>query len=175
VFLYYIYSVLERIGIHILKLLSFISKRAERKSVSKEVTCIISTNFATNFRLKETPRVVVKWGDIDEAILDLKKNQLIMVLREGKKHHYENIARVLLKAIPDLLAPEMKVVYDSKFIDYLSAHITRNVVGENPAIVAYINEFISSEIEKNEELRKFFSMLIEIDDQSLLSSCSYQN
>jgi hypothetical protein len=59
----------------------------------------------------------------------------------------------------------MKVVYDSKFIDYLSAHITRNAVRENPAIVAYINEFISSEIEKNEELRKFFSMLIEIDDQ----------
>jgi hypothetical protein len=37
-FSYYIYFTLERIGIHILKLLSFISKRAERKSVSKEVT-----------------------------------------------------------------------------------------------------------------------------------------
>jgi hypothetical protein len=73
VFLYYIYSILERIGIHILKLLSFISKRTERKSISKEVTYIISTNFATNLRLKEIPKVVVKWGDIDEAILDLKK------------------------------------------------------------------------------------------------------
>jgi hypothetical protein len=73
VFLYYIYSVLERIGIHILKLLSFISKRTERKSISKEVTYIISTNFATNLRLKEILKVVVKWGDIDEAILDLKK------------------------------------------------------------------------------------------------------
>jgi hypothetical protein len=34
----YIYFTLERIGVHIFKLLSFISKRAKRKSVSKEVT-----------------------------------------------------------------------------------------------------------------------------------------
>jgi hypothetical protein len=159
----------ERIGIHVLKLLSFISKSAKRRSISKEVAYIISTNFSTNLRLKEIPKVIVKWGNVDDAILDLKKNQLIIVLREGRRHHYENIARALLKATPDLLAPEMKVVYDSKLIDCLSAHITRNAVRENPAIVTYINEFISSEIEKDEELRELLSMLIEIDDQSLLS------
>jgi hypothetical protein len=35
----------ERIGIHVLKLLSLISKSAERRSISKEVAYIISTNF----------------------------------------------------------------------------------------------------------------------------------
>jgi len=70
----------ERIGIHVLKLLSFISKSAERRSISKEVAYIISTNFSTNLRLKEIPKVIVKWGNVDDAILDLKKNQLIIVL-----------------------------------------------------------------------------------------------
>jgi hypothetical protein len=159
----------ERIGIHALKLLSFISKSAERRSISKEIAYIISTSFATYLRLEEIPKIVVKWGNVDDAILDLKRNQLIIILREGRRHHYENVARALLKATPDLLAPEMKVIYDSKLVDCLSAHITRNAVKENPAIVTYINEFISSEMEKDEELRELLSMLIEIDDQSLLS------
>jgi hypothetical protein len=159
----------ERIGIHVLKLLSFISKSAERRSISKEVAYIISTSFATYLRLEEIPKIVVKWGNVDDAILDLKRNLLIIVLREGRRHHYENVARALLKATPDLLAPEMKVIYDSKLIDCLSAHITRNAVKENPAIVTYINEFVSSEIEKDEELRELLSMIIEIDDQSLFS------
>jgi hypothetical protein len=34
----------ERIGIHVLKLLSLISKSAERRSISKEVAYIISTS-----------------------------------------------------------------------------------------------------------------------------------
>jgi len=159
----------ERIGIHVLKLLSFISKSAERRSISKEVAYIISTSFARYLRLEEIPKIVVKWGNVDDAILDLKRNLLIIVLREGRRHHYENVARALLKATPDLLAPEMKVIYDSKLIDCLSAHITRNAVKENPAIVTYINEFVSSEIEKDEELRELLSMIIEIDDQSLFS------
>jgi hypothetical protein len=159
----------ERVGIHALKLLSLISKSAERRSISKEVAYIISTSFATYLRLEEIPKIVVKWGNVDDAILDLKRNLLIIVLREDRRHHYENVARALLKATPDLLAPEMKVVYDSKLVDCLSAHITRNAVKENPAIVTYINEFISSEMEKDKELRELLSMLIEIDDQSLFS------
>jgi len=159
----------ERIVMHVLKLLSFFSKSAEKRSISKEVSRIITTSLARYLPLEEVPKVIVKWGDADRTILDLKKNMLIIVLREGRKHHYENVARALLKAIPDLLAPEMKVVYNSKFVDCLSAHIVKNAVRENTVLVSFINEFISSEIEKNEELRELFPMLIEIDDQSLFS------
>jgi hypothetical protein len=33
-------------------------------------------------RLEEASKVAVKWGDVDDAILDFKRNPLIMVLRE---------------------------------------------------------------------------------------------
>jgi len=125
----------ERILIHVLKLRSLISEQAERRAISREVAYIISTNFTANLRLEEVPKVTIKWGEEDKAILDLKKNLLLIVLRKGRKHHYENVARALLKATPDLLAHEMRVVYDPKFIDSLSAHIVRNSVRNYPAIV----------------------------------------
>jgi hypothetical protein len=74
-----------------------------------------------------------------------------------------------MKAIPELLAPEMKAVYDPKFVNCLSAHIARNLVKDyQPAVIA-INEYIASELEKTEKLREIISMLIEVDEQSLLS------
>jgi hypothetical protein len=90
-------------------------------------------------------------------------------LRRGRKHRYDNVARAVLKAVPELLAPEMKVVYDPKFIDCLSAHIARSLLKDYRTVVTAINDFVASKIETDEELRKVLSMLVEIDDQSLLS------
>jgi hypothetical protein len=55
-------------------------------------------------------------GDEDKTKVDLERNELVIVLKKGTKHRHENIARALLKAIPDLLAPEMRAVYDPKFL-----------------------------------------------------------
>ena len=50
-----------------------INKSVERRSTSKETTYIISTSFATYLCLEEIPKVVVKWGDVDGAILDFSR------------------------------------------------------------------------------------------------------
>jgi|GEM_PF-831148 len=160
---------LEKILIQVLKLFSLISDQVEKRVVSREVTYIVSTHFAKSFYFEEVPKVIVKWGEEDEAILDLKRNMLVVVLRKGRKRRHENIARALLKAIPELLAPEMKVVYDLKFVNSLSAHIARSLAREYQPVIAAINEFIASEIESDKALKELISMLIEIDDQSLFS------
>jgi hypothetical protein len=162
-------EMLEKVVIYLLRAFSRFSERAERRAVSREVTYIVSTNFAKNYRLEEVPKVAVKWGEEDEAILDLRRNMLVIVLRRGKKSRHENIARAVLKAIPELLTPEMKVVYNPRLVDCLSAHIARSLVRNYQPVVTAINEFTSSEIEKDEGLREVASMLVEIDDQSLLS------
>ncbi len=159
----------ERIAVHVLRLLSFFSEEAERRSINREVAYIISTKFAKSYRLEEVPKVVVKWGEEDEAILDLKRSMLLIVLRRGRRHHYDNVARAILKAVPELLAPEMRAVYNPKFVDCLSAHVARSLVREYMPLVTAINVFIASRIEEDEEIRRISSMLVEIDDQSLLS------
>jgi hypothetical protein len=50
----------ERVGIHALRLLSFISKSAERRSINKDVAYIISTSFATYLCLEEVSKAAVK-------------------------------------------------------------------------------------------------------------------
>jgi hypothetical protein len=159
----------ERIATHLLWVFSYFSGWAEKRAISQEVEYIVSTSFVKNYHLEEVPRIVVKWGEEDEAILDLKKSMLLIVLRRGRKLRYENIAKAILKALPELLAPEMKVVYDPRLVECLSAHMARNLVKDSQPIVTAINEFVASELEKDEELRKIVSMLVEIDDESFLS------
>jgi hypothetical protein len=61
------------VGIHALKLLSLINKSVERRSISKEVAHIISTSFATYLHLGEASKATVKWGDVDDAVLDFQE------------------------------------------------------------------------------------------------------
>jgi hypothetical protein len=159
----------EKIVIHVNWALSHINKRFEREAISREVASIVSTAFVKEYRLERVPRIVIEWGEVEDALLDLKKNMLFIVLKGGRANRHENIARALMKAIPELLAPEMKAVYEPRFVNCLSAHIARNLVKEyQPAVIA-INEYIASELEKTEKLREIISMLIEVDEQSLLS------
>jgi hypothetical protein len=159
----------ERILTHILKLVAYFSKQAERKVISKEVEHIISTPFAKELGISEVPRVVIEWGAAEDAILNLKENLLLIVLREGSKYRHENIARALFRTIPYLLSPQVKTIYDQKFVDILSAHLARSFARDYPPVVDAINDFIKTEIEKDENLSKLASMLVEIDDQSLLT------
>jgi len=159
----------EKIAVHVLWIYSFFSERIEKRAISREVAYVVSTEFARRYRVEEVPKIVVEWGEEDKAILDLKKNMLLVVLRRGRKHRYDNIAKAILKAIPELLAPEMKIVYDSRFVDCLSAHVARSLVKDYPPIVAAINDFIASRTEEDPGFSNVSSMLIEVDDQSLLS------
>lgn len=63
--------------------------------------------------------MIVEYGDEDRAIRDLRASKLVIVLKSGRRNRYENIARVLITAIPDLLAPEMKSVYDNRLLKCL--------------------------------------------------------
>ena len=63
----------------------------------------------------------------------------------------------------------MRAVYSPKLVDCLSAHVARSLASERLPIVAAINEFVASELEKDEEAREILTMLVEIDDQSLFS------
>ena len=87
---------------HALKLLYYISKGAERRSISKEVAYIISTSFATYLCLEEASKATVKWVDVDDAILDFQEKPAHYGI-ESRRHHYENTARTLLKATPEAL------------------------------------------------------------------------
>jgi len=91
------------------------------------------------------------------------------VMKSGRRSRYENIARALITSIPDLLASEMKVVYDDKLITCLSAHVARSIAKENQPVVTAINEAIDSLTRDDVNLRKLASELVEIDDRSLLS------
>ena len=113
--------------------------------------------------------MVAERGEEDRAVLDLERNLLLIALRRGRKYRYENVARALLRAVPELLAPETRAVYDPRLADCLSAHTARNLASEHLPVVAAINEFAASELEKGEEAREILSMHVEIDDQSLLS------
>ena len=159
----------ERIAIHISWALSWASKRFEKSAISREVRHLIESSFTKNFAVEEVPEIVVEWGDEDRAVMDLKAGRLVIVLKSGRRNRYENIARALITAIPDLLAPEMKAVYYNKLLNCLSAHVARSIAKEYQPIVTAINEVIDTLTESDENLHKLTSMLVEIDDRSLLS------
>ena len=159
----------ERIAIHASWALSMVSGRLERTAISREVRYLVMSSFIKDFAVREIPEIVVEWGDEDKAIMDLKAGKLVIFLKRGRRNRYENIARALISAIPDLLAPEMKAIYDDKILTCLSAHIARSIAKEYQAVVTAINETISALTEDDEELRKLASMLIEMDDRSLFS------
>jgi len=148
-------------------IIELISEKVERKAISSDVEDIVSTVFATNLRLEKVPKIVVKWGKEDKAILDSKKGRLVIVLRRGRERH-ENVAMALLVATPVLLSPEMNNVYDLKFLVILSAHIVSSFMKERHDIVGYINN-ISSEMEKGSKFNELSAMLIKIDKESLFS------
>jgi len=159
----------EKIGIHIKWLLGSVSSSFERKAISSEVQYIVLRGFKELYPIQEIPKIKVEWGDEDKTKIDLERNELVIVLKKGTKYRDENIARTLLKAIPDLLAPEMRAVYDPRLLELLSAHIAKNLVKDYLPVVTSINTFITAEMYEDEEYRKLSQMLVEIDDESLLS------
>jgi len=159
----------ERIAIHISWTLSRASRHFEKSAIKREVKYFIASEFIRNFPVEEVPEIVIEWGDEDKAYRDAKAGRLVIVLRSGRRNRYENIARALIVSIPDLLAAEMKVMYDNKLITLLSAHVARSIAKENHAVVSAINETIDSLIRDDESLRTLASALVEIDDGSLLS------
>jgi hypothetical protein len=162
----------DRIAIHISWALSRASRHFEKSAIRREVKYLITREFIRNFlreEVPEIPEIVVEWGDEDRAYRDAKAGKLVIVLKSGSRNRYENIARALITSIPDLLAPEMKVVYDNKLITCLSAHVARSIAKENQPVVTAINEAIDSLTRDDENLRELASKLVEIDDRSLLS------
>ena len=121
-----------------------------------------------NFEVAEIPEIIIEWGDEEKVLRNIEKGRLIIVLK-GRKDRYENIARALIAAIPDLLSLEMRAVYNENFLNCLSAHVARNLASEQPTVVTAINKAISASIEENPSLKELSSMLVEIDDQSLFS------
>jgi hypothetical protein len=159
----------DRIAIHISWALSRASRHFEKSAIRREVKYLITHEFIRNFPVEEIPEIVVEWGDEDRAYRDAKAGKLVIVLKSGRRSRYENIARALITSIPDLLASEMKVVYDNKLITCLSAHVARSIAKENQPVVTAINEAIDSLTRDDENLRELASKLVEIDDRSLLS------
>jgi hypothetical protein len=160
---------IEKIGIHIKWLLGFVSSSFERKAIASEVQHIVLRGFQELYPIQEILKIKVEFGDEDKTKIDLERNELVIVLRKGTKYRQENIARTLLKAIPDLLAPEMRAVYDPKFLDCLSAHIAKNLAKDYLPVITSINAFITAEMNEDKEYRELSQMLVEIDDESLLS------
>jgi len=158
----------ERIAIHVSWLLSRVSRKYEKVAVQREVRHMIASKFRKNFEITEIPEIVIEWGDEEKVLQDVRRGRLVIVLR-GREDRYENVARALIAVIPDLLAPEMKAVYDRDFLNCLSAHVARTLASEQPSIVTAINKAISASIEENPRLKELSSMLVEIDDRSLLS------
>jgi len=159
----------EKIIIHVAWVLSRISKRAEKNAIAREVKYLVRSGFTKYIAVEEIPEIVIEWGDEDKATMDVKAGRLVVVLKYGRRDRYKNIARALVASIPDLLAPEMKAVYDSKLLNCLSAHIARSIAGEYQPIVTAINEFIDALTEGDANLYRLAAMLVEIDDRSLLT------
>lgn len=160
---------MERIAIHVSWVFSGVSGRIEKRAITGEVRRLVAQRFTEKFPVGEVPEIVVEWGDEDRAIMDIRAGKLVIVLKRGRENRYDNIARALTSAIPDLLAPEMKTICDAELVRCLSAHAARSIAKENQAIVAAINEAITTLTENDAGLRRPVSMLVEIDDQSLFS------
>jgi hypothetical protein len=88
----------EKIIVHVARFLSLFSGEFEKKAVAREVSYIVSSEFAKSYRIEEVPKVLVEWGEEDKALLDLERNLLLIVLRR-RKYRHENVARALLKTI----------------------------------------------------------------------------
>lgn len=159
----------EKIAIHISWILSRVSRYFEKRAISREVRYIVSSSFSKNFPIEEVPEIVIEWGDEDRAIRDIKSGKLVIILKSGRRNRYENIARALLATVPELLAPEMKAVYDEKLLKCLSAHIAKSIAKDYPQVVTMINEAIRDTIANDDKMLKVSSTLVEIDDQSLFS------
>jgi len=159
----------EKIIIHVAWLLSRISKHAEKSAIAREVKYLVVSGFTKYLSVEEVPEIVIDWGDEDKATMDVKAGKLVVVLKYGRRDRYENIARALVVSIPDLLAPEMKAVYDSKLLNCLSAHIARSIARGYQPIVTAINEFVDALAEGDANLHRLAAMLVEIDDRSLLT------
>ena len=159
----------ERVIIHISWILSQVRREFERSALSREVRYIVEKAFIDKYAIREIPEIVIEWGSEDKAYIDLRTGRLVIVLRAGRGNRYENIARALIAAIPDLLAPELKAVYGGKLLELLSSHIARSVAIDYQPVVTAINDVIGTLSEEDESFRKLASMLVEIDDRSLLS------
>lgn len=145
----------EKIVVHILRILSRLSRYFEKRAISREVRYIVSSSFSKNFPIEEVPEIVIEWGDEDRAIRDIKSGKLVIILKSGRRNRYENIARALLATVPELLAPEMKAVYDEKLLKCLSVHIAKSIAKEYPQVVTMVNEAIRDTIANDEKCLKF--------------------
>lgn len=159
----------ERIAIHVSWMLPWINRRFEKSAISREVRYLVGSAFAKDFPVEEIPEIVIMWGDEDRAVRDLQTGKLVIVLKSGRRNRYENIAYALITAVPDLLAPEMKAVYDRRLLECLSAHVARSIAKKYQPVVTAINEVIDTLTEGDNRFCRLASMLVEIDDQSLLS------
>jgi len=168
--LYFLYpEKFERFAIHLIWLVSRFSALYEKIALSREVSYIVSASFAKSLNLKEVPKIVIEWGEEDRVLSDLRRNQIIIVLKRGKRYRYENVARAIVKALPELFAHELRVMYDTALIDVLSAHMARSALMNYPDIVRAINEYLDEVLKERGDLRDILSMIISIDDQSLFT------
>ena len=158
----------EKIITHVYWVLGKVSRKLEKRAVSREVRYIVRSKFVENFEVEEIPELVIEWGDEEKVLLDVKRGRLVIVLRPGRDR-YENLGRALVASIPELLAPEMRAVFSEEIIACLSTHVARNIASDHPSAVSAINDVIRARIEENPRFKELSSMLVEIDDRSLLS------
>lgn len=160
----------ERIILHILKLVSYVSKRLDKIYLERDLNHTVkdSVKSLEKFLPISSPELKVIWTE-SETLEGYLERGFVVVRMKYHRNRARNIARALTVYIPEILPSEAKAVMHPDLALAISCVIATDIAERNPAIVQQIYEAVDVRFQNPSDGKDLLGKLQEIDEQSLFS------
>lgn len=160
----------EKIILHILRLVSYVSKRLDKLYLERDLNHTIkdSVKSLEKFLPVSSPELKVIWTE-SETLEGYLERGFVIVRMKYHKNRARNIARALTVYIPEILPSEAKAVMDPDLALAISCVIATDIAERNPSIVQQIYEAVDVRFQNPSDGKDLLGKLQEIDEQSLFS------
>ncbi len=160
----------EKIILHILRLVSYVSKRLDKIYLERDLNHTIKDSLKSleKFLQVSSPELKVIWTE-SETLEGYLERGFVIVRMKYHKNRARNIARALTVYIPEILPSEAKAVMDPDLALSISCVIATDIAERNPSIVQQIYEAVDVRFQNPSDGKNLLGKLQEIDEQSLFS------
>jgi len=160
----------EKIILHILKLVSYVSKRIDKIYLERDLNHTIkdSVKPLEKFLPVSSPELKVIWTE-SETLEGYLERGFIVVRMKYHRNRARNIARALTVYIPEILPSKAKAVIDPDLALAVSCVIATDIAKRNPSIVQQIYEAVDVRFQDPSTGKDLLGKLQEINEESLFS------
>ena len=160
----------EKIMLHILTLISYVSKRFDKIYLERDLNHITKDLVKTleKFFPVSSRELKVIWTESETLEAYLERG-FVVVRMKYHKNRARNVARALILYIPEILLSEAKAVIEPDLALAVSCVIAINIAKHDPSIVQQIYEAVDVRFQDPSNGKNLLRELQEIDEQSLFS------